>query len=63
MIIFTVFEILFEIWNLFRWSRDPDEMSKFQSLSFKEQIQELKFKFAPLMLKVFLLLYMLESIS
>ena len=63
MIIFTIFEILFEIWNLFHWSHDPDEMSKFQSLSFKNQIQEMKFRFAPLMIKVFLLLYMMEDIS
>ena len=60
MIIFTIFEVLFEIWNLFHWSHDLDEMSKFQSLSFKDQNQELKFKIAPFMLKVSLLLYMME---
>ena len=63
MIIFTIFEVLFESWNLFRWTHDPDEISKFQSLSFKDQIQELKFKIAPLMLKVFILLYMMEDMT
>ena len=63
MIIFTIFEVLFEIWNLFRWSHDPDGMSKFQNLSFKDQIQELKFRFTSLMIKVFLLLYMMEDMT
>ena len=63
MSIFTIFEVLYEIWNLFHWIRGSDEMTKFQNLPFKDQIQEMKFRFTPFMLKAALLLYMLEDMT
>ena len=63
MIIFTIFEVLYEIWNLFHWIRDSDEMTKFQNLPFKDQIQEMKFRLAPFMLKAAVLLYMMEDMT
>lgn len=63
MSIFTIFEVLYEIWNLFHWIRDSDEMTKFQNLPFKDQIQEMKFRLAPFMLKAAVLLYMMEDMT
>lgn len=61
--IFLIFEIVYEIWNLFHFISDADEMNRFWSLPFDRQIRELKFRMFPLMLKVAAFMYALEKNS